>query len=75
MSTKHLPRFLNEIGFRWDHRTPEEKVTGKKERKIVMVPLPVVDMLCSLLVNAIGSQLRWIKNAGILQFQLAAAQN
>jgi len=75
MSTKHLPRYLNEIGFRWDHRTPEEKVTKKGERKIVMVSWPVMDMLRSLLVNAIGRQLRWTKNAGILLLQPAAAQN
>jgi len=32
-------------------------------------------LLRSLLVNAIGRQLRWTKNAGILQLRLAAAQN
>lgn len=75
MSTKHLKRYLNEIGFRWDHRTPEEKVTKKGKRKTVMVPLPVMDMLRSLFVNAIGRQLRWTKNGGILQLQPAAAQS
>ena len=74
MSTKHLKRYLNEIGFRWDHRTPIEKVTKKGKRKTIMVPLPVMDMLRSLIVNAIGRQLRWKKNGGISQLQLAAAQ-
>ena len=27
LSKKHLTRYLNEIGFRWDHRVPKEKVT------------------------------------------------
>ena len=26
MSTQHLQRYLNEIGFRWDHRFPKEKI-------------------------------------------------
>ena len=74
MSTKHLKRYLNEIGFRWDHRTPIEKVTKKGKRKTIMVPFSVMDMLRSLIVNAIGRQLRWKKNGGISQLQLAAAQ-
>jgi hypothetical protein len=74
MSTKYLKRYLNEIGFRWDHRTPIEKVTQKGKRKTIMVPLPVMDMLRSLIVNAIGRHLRWKKNGGISQLQLAAAQ-
>jgi len=32
MSEGHLPKYLNEIGFRWDHRTLEKKVT-KSDRK------------------------------------------
>ena len=27
MSREHLSRYLNEIGFRWDHRIPEIKIT------------------------------------------------
>ncbi len=33
MSSKHLPRYLNEIGFRWDHRIPTEKKTKKGTKK------------------------------------------
>jgi len=33
ISQKHLPRYLNEIGFRWNHRTPEKKVTRKGRKK------------------------------------------
>ena len=74
MSTKHLKRYLNEIGFRWDHRTSVDKVTKKGKRKTIMVPLPVMDMFRSLIVNAIGRQLRWKNNGGISQLQIAAAQ-
>lgn len=73
MSTKHLPRYLNEIGFRWEHRLPKEKVTKNGKCKTVMVALPVMDLLRSLVINAIGKQLRWTKKGGILQVQLSAA--
>jgi hypothetical protein len=63
MSKKHLPRYWNEIGFRWDHRTPAEIVT--KSGKIVMVALPVIDVLDSLPTQAVDRQLRWAANAGI----------
>ena len=33
MSSKHLPRYLNEIGFRWDHRIPTKKKTKKGTKK------------------------------------------
>ncbi len=33
MSKKHLQRYLNEIGFRWDHRIPTEKKTKKGIKK------------------------------------------
>jgi transposase-like protein len=74
MSKKHLPHYLNEIGFRWDHRIPKDKVTQNGERKTVMVPIPVMDMLRALFVNAIGRQLRWTKKGGISQLRLSAAQ-
>ena len=57
LSRKHLKRYLHEIGFRWDHRIPEEKTTRKGRRKIVMRPMPVVRMLSSLLTKAFGRQL------------------
>jgi len=65
MSKKHLPRYLNEIGFRWDHRRPAEIVTKRGKRKILMVALPVIDMLGSLLTQAVGRQLRRTANGGI----------
>ena len=66
MSKAHLPKYLNEIGFRWNHRTPEEKVTKKGVKKVTMVPLPVIDMIRSLLSKASGREIRWTKNGGIL---------
>ena len=65
MSTKHLGRYLNEIGFRWDHRLPKEKVTKKGTKRTVMIPLPVIDKLHSLLTKAFGRQIRRTKNGSI----------
>jgi transposase-like protein len=65
MSQKHLPRYLNEIGFRWIHRVPKRIVTKNRKRKTVMVALPVIDMLCSLLTHAIGRQLRRKMDGGV----------
>ena len=65
MSQKHLPRYLNEIGFRWAHREPKEIVTKHRKRKTVMVALPVMDMLWSLLTHAVGIQLRRTLDSGV----------
>jgi hypothetical protein len=65
MSQKHLPRFLNEIGFRWAHRVPKEMVTKHRRQKTVMVALPVMDMLWSLLTHAVGKQLRRTIDGGV----------
>ena len=67
MSKRHLQRYLDEIGFRWAHRTPMEKVTKNGEKKIVMVSLPVIKLLDSLLNKAIGRQLRRTRNGSILR--------
>ena len=64
MSKAHLSRYLNEIGFRWNHRIPKEiKKCGK--RKIRMVPMPLMDMLSSLLSKAVGTQTRRSSCGGI----------
>lgn len=65
LSKKHLPRYLDEIGFRWDHRIPKEKVTKNGTKKIVMIPMPVMKKLQSLLDRAFGRQIRRTKNGGI----------
>ena len=66
LSRKHLSRYLHEIGFRWDHRIPELKVTKNGELKLVMKPMPVRKMLKSLLSQATGRQLRRSPNGGII---------
>ena len=66
MSQKHLQRYLDEIGFRWSHRTPEEKVTKKGKIKTVMVSLPVMQLLFALLEKAVGRQLRRTRNGGLM---------
>lgn len=65
MSRKHLSRYLNEIGFRWDHRVPQKKITKKGIKKTFMCQMPVIDMLMSLLSRCLGRQLRRTKNFGI----------
>ena len=65
LSKKHLSRYLHEIGFRWNQREPELKVTKKGELKIVMKRLPVLTMLESLLVHAPGRQVRRSAKGGI----------
>jgi hypothetical protein len=74
MNTKHSPHYLNEIGSRWDNRIPKDKVTKNVEHKTVLVLLPVMDMLRSLFVNAIGRQLSWTENGGISKLRLSAVQ-
>ena len=66
LSTQHLRRYLHEIGFRWDHRIPELKLTKKGELKIVMKPMPVIKKLRSLLFQAQGRQLRRSANGGFV---------
>ena len=65
LSPKHLNRYLHEIGFRWDHRIPDLKLTKKGDLKLVMKPIPVMKMLRSLLSQATGRQLRRSSNGGI----------
>jgi transposase-like protein len=65
MSQKHLPRYLNELGFRWDHRIPKEKVTRKGRKKIVMIAMPILELFRSLLNRALGRQVRRSANGGI----------
>ena len=69
LSKKHLSRYLHEIGFRWNQREPELKVTKKGKLKIVMKRLPALSMLKSLLANAPGRQIRRSANGGILCLQ------
>jgi hypothetical protein len=66
LSPKHLSRYLHEIGFRWDHRVPQLKLTKKGDLKLVMKPMSVIIKLKSLLSRASGRQLRRSLNGGIL---------
>lgn len=66
MSRKHLARYMNEIGFRWDHRIPKKKKTKSGKIKIYWRPMPVMIMLNSLLKNARGRQIRRSKNGGLV---------
>ena len=66
LSKKHLSRYLHEIGFRWDHRIPELKLTKKGDLKLVMKPMSVIIKLKSIIGRASGRQLRRSLNGGIL---------
>ena len=65
LSKKHLSRYMHEIGFRWNQREPELKVTKKGEFKIVMKRVSALTMLKSLLAYAPGRQVRRSANGGI----------
>lgn len=64
-SKDHMERYLHEIEFRWNHREPKVQKTRKGKLKIVMKPLPVIDMLVSLLSAAPGRQVRRSIKGGI----------
>lgn len=65
MSKRHLKRYLDEFGFRWDHREPREHITRKGVKKVIMVALPMLHMLKALLSQCAGKQLRWTPNRSI----------
>ena len=64
-SNKHLSRYINEFGFRWEHRVPVEKKTKSGKLKTVMRPIPIIDMLFLLIMRFSGFHLRRTKNWGI----------
>lgn len=66
LSSKHIHRYLVELEFRWDHRIPEDKITRTGKKKIVMKPMPVLEIVASLLSAAAGKQVRRTQNRGIL---------
>jgi hypothetical protein len=67
LSKKHLNRYLHEIGFRWDHRIPDLKVTKNGTKKIIMKPMSVMKLIGSVLSRSSGRELRRSKNGGILR--------
>jgi hypothetical protein len=65
LSDKHLSRYLNEVGFRWEHRVPVEKRTKSGNVKTEMKPILIIDMLLLLIMRCAGAHLRRTKNWGI----------
>jgi hypothetical protein len=65
LSTRHLPRYIGEVAFRWNNRDPVEKTTKDGVSKIVMQAKPILEQLQNLLKNAIGTQLRRTIYGGI----------
>ena len=65
LSKQHFPRYLDEIGFRWNHRIPDREISKKGKKKTIYKQMPVMDMLSSLMNNALGRQLRRTANGGV----------
>lgn len=60
-SNDHLPKYLDEIAFRWSHR---EWVPVKRRQNVVISklrPTPFIRLLPILLRTAVGQQTRWTK--------------
>lgn len=68
LSKKHLSRYLNEFEFRWINRIPEEKKTKTGKKKIVMKPIPVINMITKLIIGFSGILLRRTSNWGIYKY-------
>ena len=65
MSSQHLKRYIDEVSFRWNHRIPEKKKQSNGKEKIVLRPIPFMDMLTSLVSKAMGKQQRRTFNGGL----------
>jgi hypothetical protein len=68
MSRHHIPRYLSEVTFRWNNRTPVKKKRNGLS-KIVMQAKPVLEQFENLLQYAVGTQLRRTIWGGIAQPQ------
>jgi hypothetical protein len=75
MSRNHLSRYLNEIGFRWNHRIPEQRITRKGLKKTIMRRMPFMSMLVSLLSQCVGKQIRRTKNFSIKSLTITGTPN
>lgn len=69
LSEMHLSRYLNEISFRWNHRVPDKEIVKNGKKKIKYKPMPVIDMVSSILREAVGRQIRRSFNGGIFCLQ------
>ena len=69
MSPLHLPKYLSEVVFRWNHRKPARVVIKKGREKTIWEPMAELVKLASLLKHAVGVQLRRLPNGGIRRLQ------
>ena len=65
ISDRHLSRYPNEFGFRWEKRVENRKRTKSRKYKTVMKPIPIIDMLIFLLMRLSGIRSRRTKCWGI----------
>lgn len=75
MSRKHTRRYLDEISFRWDHRLRDEKRTRAGIKKILMRPLPVMDLLRAVLSRAVGRVLQRTTEGSVVDKQYPLLPN
>jgi hypothetical protein len=65
MSAKHLWRYLNEFGFRLENRVADKKRSKSGKNKVVMKPIPIIDMLIIFIMRLSGIRLHRTKCWGI----------
>ena len=70
MSRLHLPQYLSEVVFQWNHRQPARVVIKNGRKKSIWEPMPVLVKVASLLKHAVGVQLRQLANGGIRRLPL-----
>jgi transposase-like protein len=70
MSRLHLPKYLSEVVFQWNHRQPARVVIKNGREKTIWEPMPVLVKVASLLEHAVGIQLRRLANGGIIRLPL-----
>ncbi|BCS55027.1 hypothetical protein GSbR_18080 [Geobacter sp. SVR] len=66
LSKLHLQRYISEVVFRWNHRYPAKEISKNGVKKIIYKAKPILEQLQSLLMHAVGTQLRRSTVGGIL---------
>jgi transposase-like protein len=65
LSKLHLQRYVSEVVFRWNHRFPAKEISKNGMKKIIYKAKPILEQLQSLLMYAVGTQLRRSTVGGI----------
>jgi hypothetical protein len=65
MSRSHLPKYLTEVIFRWNHRQPARVVVKNGKERTLWEPMPILAKVASLMKHAVGVQLRRLADGGV----------